>query len=233
MFVVAEAKAGLAGGTMPIASSLPLLNEAGPNNFRKILVERQNYVLTEALTVEHVPVLIEQPYCTEVGVFLNDEFNFNLPSKPATIPAGTRINSYYLYIDPEIFGSGVTWTTLLHNEHTNTCPGETEPRTTSVLGYIFTADGLDSSDFLGIPFTNYPSGNQSRGLESGDVISSSLQYYGVTTVTVKFDASDPFDAIRVIEIAAPSVEPVMVPHSIWSLGVLVLLTFLIARRYAS
>lgn len=226
--------AGVIGGTMPIALTFPTLNGAGPDNFRKVFIERQGYVLMAPLEVEHAPVLIQQPYCAQAANYLNDEFKFQSPPEPMVIPAGTRINSYYLYIDPEVFNiSGINWTTVLENEGSPTCPGESVVSTSSVAGYIYTSSGLDNSDFLGNSSTNYPIGNQLRGLESGDEVSIALSAYGFTTITVEFDASDPFDAIRVIEIIETSTEPAQIPIPIFWLGLFGLTTIILGFRNAT
>ncbi len=222
-----DLQANLGGGTVPEVNVLPELTSAGPNNFRKVFQERRNYELSEPLQIEHAPVLYEGTLCEGPLVYLRDELLPGVSQKPIVVPAGTKINSYYIYVDPQVFSiPNIDWTIFLESSQSAACADFDQNRESSLLGYIYTATGLDATDYLGMPNSLYPRNNPARGLEVGDVISATA-YADITEIITNFDVSDPYDAIRVIEIAAPEVPNVMLPISKWALVVLgALLTFL-------
>lgn len=181
----------LLGGTTPEIPPPADVVGGDIDKFRRVFVESLNFELSGDLPVDHLSGVTGPPIFTSETITPSE-------SSPGIIPSGTKINSYYFFIDPieeaPIFMTSDGWTILLEHD---------VPIESSLLGYIFLSSTLDSTDFLGSPTTTYPSGNAARGIEGGDSINSVLGGSGVTTVTISLDGGDVFDAVRIIELATP------------------------------
>ncbi|GIW78584.1 MAG: hypothetical protein KatS3mg105_0391 [Gemmatales bacterium] len=106
----------------------------------RVYIERQDYTLPQDVTVER-----SQP-----GLYTS-----NGQTSPRTIPAGTKVNVFYIHFDP----LGSQWTEVkdVAVEFTN-----------PMYGVIFTSGRLDQTDgVLGKPGVQYPTGQVARGYESG------------------------------------------------------------------
>ena len=186
--------ADLFGGTTPKIAA-PVNVFGGDNdNDRRIFTEQLRVGLTVDLTVDHLVSGLSFPNIELQNIEFPDGFS------SGEIPAGTIINSYYFYIDPveNSFGPG-NWTALFQS---------TEFDRSSLLGFIFLSSTLDESDFLSNPTTSYPRGTATRGLEVGDRVTATLIAPGISAVEFILDGSDPYDAVRVIELAQPIPIPV-------------------------
>ena len=117
-------------------------------------------------------------------------FDGSVAPVPATIPAGTILNSYFVHFDPigttqtEQFGAIVF----------------DEP----ILGLIITPDNLSTSDaVLGLSGTSYPTGQAARGLENvQDIFELSADR---RTVTIhRFSSTFPGEQMRIITVPEPA-----------------------------
>lgn len=159
----------------------------------RVFPERSNYVTESSVTVD-----ISRPGTAPIVTQrrgrkgrLKQRVNVNPNLSVSTIPAGTRINSYYIHYDPV----GVS-------------PGD---RTASgsvtfeekVLGIIISSSRLDESNgLLGLPGTSYP-GGAAQGIELTKKHSITLDKDG-RTVRFELAVSNRADNLRVITEASSS-----------------------------
>jgi prepilin-type processing-associated H-X9-DG protein len=116
-----------------------VFNDLESNTLIRLFAERESFRLPTSVAVDiTAPGYYERDYDRSAG----------------TIPAGTVVDSYFLFFDP--VGSG---------------PAESSGAITmggDVLGFIVLTDSHDRVDaVLGAPGTRYPTGQRSRGFESG------------------------------------------------------------------
>jgi len=114
------------------------------------------------------------------------------------IPAGTRVNSHYVFIDP-VNTQTIIGTVTFDEE---------------VLGVLSTdtrLDGTNTSLGLAGSGTTYSTGSL-LGLESGDVVS----FPGVNQVGIDFTAGSPGDYVRVITASS-----IPLPAAAWAGGALI------------
>ena len=166
---------------------LPKNQRYGPNAYNKPIVqvwnERQGVVLPV-----RVPVDISRN-----GVYAGvNELGFD------AIPAGTKVDSHYLYFDPASLGTG---------EVTITFTGR-------ILGVIMESDRTDGDRLLlsdgfilpDVPPRNLPRGHfKRRGLELPPAPNITLPHRGHdavgvsgNSITIRVGASNPGDQIRVL-----------------------------------
>ena len=146
-------------------------------------VERENHVLANDLVISMLP---PGSFPTNVTSHFNNNDN--------RILAGTAIDSYYLYYDPQSGDAVARFQTdrpilgLITNEHTSAAN-----------------DHFMLSDFLINPLV--PSGNipaahfEARGLEIG--ANEFVRWIGPNDIEVHLGATSPGDQIRVITAAVP------------------------------
>jgi hypothetical protein len=101
---------------------------------------------------------------------------------PGIIPAGSVINSHYLYTDP-VGGATAAYEGFVEFDAT-------------VIGIIVLRSDLNSSDFLGAPGTIYAD-NVARGLELSQAERFTLTLTG-NRINYRFNTSTATDDIRVI-----------------------------------
>ena len=161
------------------ASALPrsiVTNEFESNSDIRLFSELQNFTL---------------PVDLAVNISLAGTYNSAANLTPATIPAGTVVNSYLLHLDPA--GS-----TLVNLTGSVTFPQD-------IVGVtVFTNDLINTDSLLGIPGTTYPT-HSARGLElgTGPFDDSLTIRSGVRTLDVQLGASFPGDDLRIITLSVP------------------------------
>jgi hypothetical protein len=120
------------------------------------------------------------------GLFVNATvpgvYTSNGSLTPGVIPAGTVINSHYLYTDP-VAGATSAYEGFIEFDAT-------------VIGIIVLRADLNSSDFLGALGTTYAD-NEARGLELSQAERFTLTLSG-NRINYRFATSTATDDIRVI-----------------------------------
>ena len=132
---------GTSGNVQLIAPPPPsvVFDQVESNPLIRYFIERENYALPESVTVD-----ISQPgyYTTDYG------------STSITIPAGMVVNCTFLFFDPVASQSATSSGAIVMS-------GE-------IIGIICTDSKLNATDaVLGRPGVAYPTGQSSRGFESG------------------------------------------------------------------
>lgn len=168
---------GFVGQVQPIAAPRTVeVHKLEDNAAAKFFAEKQNVVLNASLTVD----------VSSIGTY-SQEAGF----RPASLLAGTKVNSYYLHADRVgkpaafVFARGsITFQ---------------EP----ILGVQTTQAGLNQSDFLGAAGTLYPKvdreidGRDSRNPDTFSISSDRR------TITFAFQTSNNSDDVRIITATSP------------------------------
>lgn len=102
----------------------------------------------------------------------------------STLPAGMRVDVYFMHFDPV---------------HSRRRQGYVKFNT-PILGVIVRNAQLLSSNFLGVPGTQYPTSGSLLALENGD---DKINLPDMTELHVDWLASSPGDRIRIITAAIP------------------------------
>jgi hypothetical protein len=153
------------------------------NTFINFFTERTAYTLPTSLPVDITPGSTYPENYTGID---------NLT--PSTLPAGTPVDSYFMYSDP------VGQPNSLYPFHA------TISFSTPILGVIVTTPTLDSTDAtVGAPGTTYKE-SPARGLEDNDGggKSDTVELATPTSIYVNLWTLDDIDSIRVITAASPS-----------------------------
>ena len=174
----------LKGQTLAInAPATVAVNKLEDQNYAKFFAEKTGVTLSSALNVD---------------ASISGAYSCNPSMTPATILAGTKVNTYYLHADTE-----GACTTYNHMKGTITF-------STPILGVISTTANLNKSDYLGANGTFYPSAQ--RKAESPDAAHPDFFWISADRKTLTFDlqTSTASDDLRIITEAAPVV---IVPSS--------------------
>ncbi len=174
----------LKGQTLAInAPATVAVNKFEDQNYAKFFAEKTGVTLSSALNVD---------------ASIAGAYSCNPSMTPATILAGTKVNTYYLHADTE--GASTTYN---HMKGTITF-------STPILGVISTTANLNKSDYLGAIGTFYPSAQ--RKAEAPDAAHPDFFWISADRKTLTFDlqTSTASDDLRIVTEAAPVV---IVPSS--------------------
>ncbi|MCY2972895.1 MAG: hypothetical protein NTZ30_19815, partial [Planctomycetota bacterium] len=174
----------LKGQTLAINAPVTVaVNKLEDQNYAKFFAEKTGVTLSSALNVD---------------ASIAGAYSCNPSMTPATILAGTKVNTYYLHADTE--GASTNYN---HMKGTITF-------STPILGVISTTANLNKSDYLGAIGTFYPSAQ--RKAESPDAVHPDFFWISADRKTLTFDlqTSTASDDLRIVTEAAPIV---IVPSS--------------------
>lgn len=129
-------------------------------------------------------VTLQAPIAVDISA--PGKYDNSNPNSVGVIPAGTKVQSYFIHRDPvgeqvgSIIGVAIA--------------------PTKILGIITTDANLDATDaLLGSPATIYPTGTAFRGMEIPYVIPDSLTWFNnFITIAFQSNAAAVTDQIRVI-----------------------------------
>ena len=136
---------------------------------------------------------------------------------PATLAAGTGVDSYYLHFDPigvaanELYAVG----TLTFDQ--------------DVLGVMYHESNITNSNFLGAPGTTYPANDFWIGLKSEDFFSLSADR---RSITFEFATRPWIDSMRIVTMADSTV-PEPSTYALGAIGLIGLCAFAYRRCRAA
>ena len=175
--------------TVVSSTGVHLLSSAPPS-----VVEGQITSNTQTTAFQEMQ---DVPLANALGVDISTPGTYNSahPLTPGTIAAGSKVNSFFFYSDPQNNNKGVGFTGSLTFD-------------SDILGLIVRVNSLNQTDpVLGASGTTYPTGapaDTDRGLEiTGTGPDSVTLSADRRTLTYNFNTAQFVDEVRVVTSAAP------------------------------